>query len=165
MRAGLIPSFLCLVTAAVAVASETHIKWEDISREMAHFRQWETLTSEAYKVDPKTAMLCSGPKNLGTQGPHKEAWIHVYMNALASAAQKEGGDYLPGSIIIKEKWNKDHATGDIGGMVKQEAGFAPENGDWEYFYGKPGGPYQREEMSHCASCHNNAPGGQRVFGR
>lgn len=153
-------------------AFEKKISWDEIQKEIANYQsdRWQKLYPNPHEVDYAIAELCSGGSvkvkvSKGTDGPHKNALINVYLNEMAYNALKNNVDYPPGSIVIKEKLNGRSIfnVDNIGGMVKREKGFSAENNDWEYFYGKPSGPYQRTNLEHCAACHNNAPSGRQVF--
>lgn len=100
----------------------------------------------------------------------------VYSNQpLASAI-------VPGTIITKRtyKRNTDGSNGDLlatFAMVKREAGFWAEGGDWEYFKmpfnastdysaqpnGNLAGAEASGKLDGCKGCHTNAPGGNLLF--
>jgi mono/diheme cytochrome c family protein len=92
----------------------------------------------------------------------------------------------PGSIIIKHTYLKkeDGTKGDLAvtfAMVKREAGFWPEGGDWEYImmpndgsndYSAhpngtlpPEGAASRGMLANCQGCHAAAPGNNFLFVR
>lgn len=85
----------------------------------------------------------------------------VYINSVGSAASS-GTSALPypeGTIVVKESFKSDGGEkGKLTGitvMAKREAGYDPENGDWEYLNVKPDLKVSAQgRLSGCVSCHS-----------
>ena len=60
-----------------------------------------------------------------------------------------------GSVIVKEKLSYEHKMMSYGAMIKREAGYDPEHGDWEYMYVdlQPERKVTRGKIESCINCH------------
>lgn len=150
---------------------------DDIESIAATFRDLELMTSHARLSGVST--LCgvwTVDYVQGTQGPHSDGLIKVYMNDLAKKSYGESTrPYPEGAVIVKEKLNyvitsdndEDPSlemTG-LGGMIKRHEGYDPEHGDWEYFYADGETNLQRGRIGTCVDCHDNASDRDYVFGK
>lgn len=98
------------------------------------------------------------------------------------ANQALSGDIMPGTVITKRtyKRNADGSNGDLQAtfaMIKREAGFWAEGGDWEYFKmpfnastdystqpnGNLAGAEASGKLDGCKGCHANASGSDFLF--
>ena len=131
--------------------------------QFAKHRSWLRVNNAHAKMDGAVAALCRAPtvaeSGLGSQGPHRTKYLDVYVNDLgAKAMTGEGGAEFPrGSIIVKEKLPRA-LGGDVElmtAMVKREAGFNPEAGDWEFFVLDGAGReiQARGRLENCMACH------------
>lgn len=87
--------------------------------------------------------------------------MNDYVNdvGLTAMTQEINPVFPVGTIIVKEKFRLPEG-GELtftalGIMIKREAGFNPEGGDWEYIYWEPpDAPVTGvAQMAHCQSCH------------
>lgn len=126
------------------------------------------VTDKPFHVVPpkrinRPAVLCA-PANLddrkadAERNPHEGHWIHVFITAGGREPIAKGAaDYPEGTIILKQKL-KDAAgkqTVFYTGMLKREAGYAKDVGDWEFFTTDAAGKKvtARGQMQSCVSCH------------
>ncbi|PIQ24061.1 hypothetical protein COW36_05950 [bacterium (Candidatus Blackallbacteria) CG17_big_fil_post_rev_8_21_14_2_50_48_46] len=143
-----------------------------------HYQSLQLMTPKPHQVDAHISMLCRGivQKDLerakAQNGPHAQTSVMIYANPLAEKALKaQARIYPPGSVIIKEKHphfyqslpSKEQIPSSIGGMIKREAGYDPENGDWEYFYRTNQGALESGKMQNCSACHSRVKSQDYVF--
>ncbi|MCA1817190.1 MAG: cytochrome P460 family protein [Acidobacteria bacterium] len=133
--------------------------------QFARHRSWLRVNSAHARMDGAVAALCRAPtvaeSGVGTQGPHRAKYLDVYVNDLgAKAMTGEGGAEFPrGSIIVKEKLPRAGGGGGdvelMTAMVKREAGYNPEAGDWEFFVLDGAGKQvqARGRLENCMTCH------------
>jgi membrane-bound lytic murein transglycosylase B len=126
-------------------------------------RKWTRVNPERARMDAATSALCRavmpGESGVGSFGPHGGKYISVYVNdaGVKTMTREKGTEFPPGSIIVKEKF-ATRAGGDaelMTAMVKREAGFNPESGDWEYFVLNGAGTQvqARGKLENCMACH------------
>src|SRR5262249_39822116 len=95
--------------------------------------------------------------------------IRVYANSVAHAHLRENrpGAMPVGSVIVKEKLPdlKDEKPFAYAGMIKREAGYDPNNGDWEYLYDpmRQGGKVERGKLTTGTACHRQAAAKDYLF--
>ncbi|MFL6231415.1 MAG: cytochrome P460 family protein [Pyrinomonadaceae bacterium] len=129
----------------------------------AEHRSWARVNPAPARMDPATAALCRAPTPVndgrGTQGPHQAKYLDVYVNPVGAKAMtgEDGAEFPRGSIIVKEKLARpgDDTVELMTAMVKREAGFNPESGDWEYFVVNGAGTQiqARGRLDNCTACH------------
>jgi hypothetical protein len=119
-------------------------------------------------MDASMATLCINLGNeevekLRAKNPHDavQGWLTftVFVNRIGRARLVEGGagSFPEGTIIVKEAHAGDDPESSLmmTAMVKREAGYARESGDWEYFLLTGGAKQVRERGSipSCVGCH------------
>lgn len=135
---------------------------------------WPELTSKPYRVDPAAFSRCTGPtpaekERAERRSPHHAPAVRVYANSAAAAHLREGHGPLPvGAVVIKEKWWDEKAASPhaYAAMIKRDAGFDPDHGDWEYVYvtqGEDGRRVQRGRIASCVECHERAVKSDYLF--
>lgn len=131
-----------------------------IAREvMERDTRLKRITAKPLRVDPPYSALCKSPHAAVEQSPHDYSYVHVYMNVPGVNALKTGmTNYPVGTIVLKEKKrNPDQVIPSLfTGMIKQEKGYHPEAGDWEFFVttGKGDLVVARGKISSCLDCHS-----------
>lgn len=147
----------------------------------ANFQGYRQITREPAKVSTQATMMCIRPhpdprRFRGTQGPHSESTILIFMNETAADTFTRGGRKYPiGSVIVKQKLPSPlidrssrvgvmQANLGVGGMVKRPAGYDPEHGDWEYFYFDDPADVTSGRMANCVECHHSVRRTDYVFG-
>jgi len=134
------------------------------------YKSFTRVTPIARKVMPSIAMLCTTPTAAARErirqqaGPHHEALVHFYLNAVALQRADKKQPFAPGAIVIKEKIGESVPVAAVGGMRKREPGYDPENGDWEYFYSSRSGGFESGKIQSCIACHRRQKATDYVFG-
>lgn len=147
------------------------------------YARLELMTSQPVVVNPALFALCrsADSQEVAAQaeasGPHANTAIRVYMNALASSAfgKRGGSSYPVGAVVVKEKEYLGGSGGrerglarpgakGVGGMIKRQKGYDPENGDWEYFYFEEISRIESGKITSCRECHAKAASTDYVFG-
>jgi len=155
---------LVLVPVIVFGADQVSVPQVTVESVFSFYQSFERLTKNPHKVAPLTAILCASPqpalieREKAMTGPHHNALVHIYANPVAlDAISHHAGRFAEGSILVKEKLSdRGDAVVGVGGMIKREAGYAPEQGDWEYFYSAKAGGFSIGREQSCAECHAHA---------
>ncbi|MGC4007280.1 MAG: cytochrome P460 family protein [Pirellulales bacterium] len=138
------------------------------------------VTERPFVGDKVNAGLCRAPLPVEqpVMNPHLSHNIHVYVSPAAKETLVSGqGVYPVGTYLLKEKlpWpsaaelakatNQPHpADPDAGrtpelftGMLKREAGYNPDCGDWEFFVvsGDARQVLARGKIDSCVDCHKD----------
>lgn len=104
--------------------------------------------------------------------PHGERFIVVWVNEIGQSAMTEQANprFPVGSVIVCEEYSpreKDSSTPELlTAMIKRNAGFNPEGGDWEFLVvGEdfPAKVRQRGKLATCMGCHENRKDADFVF--
>lgn len=138
------------------------------------FGDWPTATPRPIPVELALWRLCRPlPPEQGRlvrerHGPHLGEMIVVRVSPDAADAFRAGGPLPVGAVVVKEKrW--DHAAAgkpaEYAAMVKREAGYDPDHGDWEYLYVAPDRDPRvtRGRVASCIECHRAAPAGDYLY--
>lgn len=113
----------------------------------------------AFETSAEFFTLMSGP--VAGQSPHGTVQIWYSTNAMESL----GGAVPVGTVSIKTADPDNDGTVDAHVvMIKREAGYDPDHGDWEYQMRAPGGAILDDEngqpiqgaLELCISCHSAA---------
>ena len=149
----------------------------------------EMITPEPVWVNPELARLCRGvsaddlKRVEKDHGPHAFSQITISMNDIAAEAfENQATEYPEGSVIVKSKdlgwtWggegrrslahtaeeSADPGADGVGGMVKRHSGYAPQSGDWEYFYFEDPARVEHGLIQSCVQCHQKAQSSDYVF--
>lgn len=110
---------------------------------------------------------------------HWVPMIKVFANPVAydSVAKRHEVPLPAGSVIVKEKWLTRRVPGQFGyeldesgpgayaAMIKREAGYDQEFGDWEYVYVTHGedSRVERGHLTNCRACHSKASSTDYLF--
>lgn len=128
-------------------------------------------------IDAATWTLCimRSPREVAEdkkrRGPHTSMYGMFYMNESAERTLRgsdEEASYPVGSVIIKEKLDlvpdQSPLTTGLAGMIKREAGYDPDHGNWEYFIVDDITPMRRGKLESCITCHTKVASSDYVFG-
>lgn len=134
-------------------------------KEVAGYKSWTKANAEPVLMAPQVAQLCiiwrapDGEEIYGKRNPHYKKFITVYVNDAGREAmlgQKEP-KFPAGSVIVKEKLSaRDSQSPELlTVMIKQQKGFNPANGDWEYMVVDGTGTKieGRGRLENCQACH------------
>jgi hypothetical protein len=125
----------------------------------AAYRSWHLVNPEPVKMDERVAILCAPIFPRGTENPHAEKFISVYVNdAGRDAMFNERSPKFPrGSMIVKEKLGSKESRSPelLTAMLKREEGYDAKNGDWEYLVldGAATRILEQGKLESCQSCH------------
>ncbi len=117
--------------------------------------QLSKLTHNPIPLPHLYSLLCGIPDGI-EKDPHKDSFIHVYMDLEASNSGH--APYPIGTFVIKEKlpdmWSNQPEL--FTGMLKREKGYNPEAGDWEFMVidGRARSITARGKISSCLDCHS-----------
>ena len=128
---------------------------------IAGYRQWTRVNPKPELVVAQNSLLCAIPLASAAPGsPHgPDKYITVYVNEIGRhAMMEEKTPHFPqGSVVIKEKLTTATSTNPelLTVMIKREAGYNPDSGDWEYlvFDGSGKTVQARGKLENCQSCH------------
>lgn len=181
-------SALCLLTLAAIVGCDTG---GTTTSSDTPFTEWREVTDGPQLVGQETLqqfmLLCRATRPGEMEqaakrqyGDHALRFTQTYANPTAWSAID--GDkprrFAPRSVVVKDKLESDgrlnptaKGPAGTGVMIKREAGYAPENGDWQYLYFEPGAKpvvdfdaaRKLPSLQHCATCHNQAAKQGYVF--
>lgn len=89
----------------------------------------------------------------------------VRVNATGIQSFRNGKVMPVGSIIAKEKYIGSNPMSSYALMIKREAGYDPEHGDWQYVYvdsnAKPA--VSEGKLVNCIKCHDGAKDSDYLF--
>jgi len=128
---------------------------------IAGYRNWTRVNPTPALVVAQNSQLCAAPTATAAPGsPHgPDKYITVYVNEIGRhAMMEEKTPHFPqGSVVIKEKLTTATSTDPelLTVMIKREAGYNPDSGDWEYmvFDGSGKTVQARSKLENCQACH------------
>lgn len=137
---------------------------------LGDYRKWHKVNPTPVRMGDQLVVLCAAPPPARTASIHAAKYITVYTNEIGRKAMsdpKMATAFPTGSIIVKEKLPSiDSRKAELlTVMVKREKGFAPDDGDWQYFVADPTGKItaRGKDVEACAKCHRDAAKTQFVF--
>ena len=160
---------------------------------IAQSAKWDTVTPEPDPINLSFYTLCRAPLPGEAPGPHgiRDAWPQGNTPGNHVVVSPKGRGYFyqqpdtkqpvaidqpfpQGTTIIKEKYDdladaqKREKTRAYGVMIKREAGYNPDQGDWEYAYidlDQDGNitSATRGKLKSCIDCHGNQANNDYVF--
>jgi hypothetical protein len=127
---------------------------------IADYKHWTRVNPVPAVFEANVATLCAAPM-LGVvkNDPHRDKFLTVFVNEIGrkSMMEDKSPHFPQGSIIVKEKLTAKDSTSPelLTVMMKRQAGFNPENGDWEYlvFDGSGKQVQTRGRLDNCQACH------------
>ena len=127
---------------------------------LAKYKQWTLVNPTPQLMEPLPAISCvRNPPGREQGSPHLHKYVSVFVNSIGRKAMMT--QLLPkfpvGSMIVKEKLPSANADKPelLTAMIKREAGYNPESGDWEYLVldGPASEIQERGKLTRCAGCH------------
>ena len=157
---------LATIVLLAAQCACTAVKGDAIKKEtsgdelITNYKHWTRVNPVAAVFDANVAAMCAAA-NLGAvkNDPHRDKFLTVFVNEIGrkSMMEDKAPHFPQGSVIVKEKLPaKDSPSPELlTVMMKREAGFNPENGDWEYlvFDGAAKQVQTRGRLDNCQACH------------
>lgn len=163
-----------VVAVLFAFGSQDDASDRDVASIVANYESLQKVTPQPIRVSNLDAWMCRSAfddeiaKAEAEHGPHAESWITIYMNEIALAAFHDGEARYPEAAVIVKGKIRSSGSGKrgngVGGMIKRAAGSLPDSGDWEYFYLDEKSGELSSNVESCATCHNNIPETDHVFG-
>jgi hypothetical protein len=139
------------------------------------YRQWRRVNTEAYYVAPPLA-IAGAPAHISKKdgenaaSPHVGKFIVVYVNKKGekSLLDTERKSFPEGTLIVKEKHpSKENKNPELlTAMVKREAGYDSDHGDWQYvsLNGAATKVTASGKLEKCQGCHDRVAEQGYVFG-
>lgn len=128
--------------------------------ELAKYRQWTLVNPKPELMEPLPALSCAIIPGRKEPSPHLNKYISVFVNPVGREQMmntKQPPKFPVGSAIVKEKLGSPDSTTPevLTVMIKREAGYNPENGDWEYLVlnGEASMIVERGKLERCSGCH------------
>lgn len=120
--------------------------------------QMEPLVMMRCAVSPQQMRVSQKERTLGISDPHIKKYVHVYVSPGGEAPMRTwAGTFPEGTIVLKEKFSDASGTNTelFTGMIKREAGYNPECGNWEFFTlpGDASKISMRGKIQDCMECH------------
>ena len=156
-------SLLCITALAVfgcAVASQSSptVPESDLAK-LAKYRQWTLVNPTPQLMEPKVSTDCAMIRAREQKNPHLDKYISVFVNSVGrdEMMTKRHPKFPVGSMIVKEKLGSPDSTKPemLTAMIKREAGYDREEGDWEYLVldGAASKIVERGKLKRCSVCH------------
>jgi hypothetical protein len=168
----LIVVFLGGLWACTSLSASQKIKPEIVGAENAQpagseiiegYRQWTRVNPVSAVFHSKIAIQCAAQTarqiKMEEGNPHRDKFITVFVNDIGKHAmmQEKSPRFPQGSVIVKEKLpTQDSSSPELlTVMIKREAGYDPQNGDWEYMALDGAGKevQARGQLESCQACH------------
>ena len=153
---------LAATTSAALREREAH---EGLRFDVSSLDGWTQVNPEPYYISSKVDILCVAPKPSDYErerkhNPHASTYITVFVNETARPAMfANPSQHFPkGAVIIKRKFdaNSQNGTPILSTiMIKREAGYNPEAGDWEFAVVSGNGENleAKGKLGNCMGCH------------
>lgn len=161
--AALILLGLALTFARSPSSANVKITDDPNSNVISGYKSWTRINPKPLMLPAALSILCAAPSATGridaSSNPHRQKYFTVYVNDVGQQAMtgQAKPQFPQGSIIVKEKLPDETASAPelLTVMIKREAGFNPQSGDWEYlvFDGTATKIAARGKLESCQSCH------------
>lgn len=132
--------------------------------ELRNYRSWVKVTPKPIVLPPMVAVACAANLPMNnmpddhTDKSQKKFFL-VFVNRIGRAAMMahDGRAFPKGTIIVKEKHSSETSISPelLTVMIKHQAGYSPETGDWEYMAtnGAATSVEKRGKLENCQACH------------
>jgi hypothetical protein len=126
---------------------------------LAEYRQWTLVNPTPLLMEPVSAASCVAVSGRHESSSHGPKYISVFVNLAGREAMMNGQPpkFPVGSMIVKEKLGSPDSKNPevLTAMIKREAGYNPESGDWEFLVldGAASKITERGKLTHCSGCH------------
>jgi hypothetical protein len=126
---------------------------------LAKYKKWTLVNPTPELMEPLPAISCGLIPGRREGSPHLHKYVSVFVNSVGKEAMMKMARpmYPVGSMIVKEKLASADSTKPelLTAMIKREAGYNPESGDWEYLVldGAASEIVERGKLTRCSGCH------------
>lgn len=167
--------------AKVAGPTKLEVKDKQLTELVFQRAKLTRATNEPHQVFDRSKMACAAPigpeqHRAKPDNPHEDFSVLVYLTNNGRDMMTSGkGIYPVGTAILKEKLKptealnrsarnlpnappqQNYSTELFTGMLKREAGYNPDGGDWEYFVvsGDANKLLARGKIDSCIDCHQS----------
>jgi hypothetical protein len=154
----LVISALAMLSCTVASQPSSSVPEADLII-LEKYRQWTLVNPTPQLMAPAAATDCVIIPGRQEPSPHLNKYISVFVNSVGREAMmtKRTPKFPIGSMIVKEKLGSPDSTNPelLTAMIKREAGYNPEGGDWEYLVldGAASKIIEQGKLTRCSSCH------------
>jgi hypothetical protein len=134
---------------------------------VAGYKGWTRVNPEPAVFHSQLAFLCAPPTEAQLrrerENLHLNKFITVFVNDSGRRAmlEEKRPRFPAGSLVVKEKLPARDASEPelLTAMLKHEAGYDPEGGDWEYLVldGQGKEVRARGKLESCRACHQAYP--------
>jgi hypothetical protein len=145
--------------------------------EIAGYRQWAKVNPRPARMVRNAAQLCAPMSRFPrldsakpqSDNPHLDKFITVYVNDRGRAAmlEQKTPQFPVGSVIVKEKLSAETSAEPelLTVMIRREAGYNPDSGDWEYLVtdGKGEKVTAQGKLETCNVCHTGVKDTGYIF--
>ena len=163
MKRTILRSFLLLPALTMlvyAIASHSAPSATDMElANLAKYREWTLVNPTPQLMEPLSAFSCAMIPGRQEPSPHLHKYISVFVNSVGREQMmtRRNPKFPAGSVIVKEKLaSADSKTPELlTAMIKREAGYNPEGGDWEYLVldGAASKIVEQGKLTRCSGCH------------
>jgi len=143
--------------------AKTPEKILDEKSEIIGYKNWVKVNDKPELMLPKVAQLCDDVRkeiiDAKFKNPHNNKYINVYVNSIGKDEMmtKTNPDFPIGTVVVKEKLSLPDSQMPelLTVMVKREAGFNPDVGDWEFITlnGQATEVTAKGKLENCQACH------------
>jgi hypothetical protein len=127
---------------------------------LAKYRKWTLVNPTPQLMEPLPANSCTIMVGREDPSPHVQKYVSVFVNPVGREQMmtKHNPKFPAGSMIVKEKHGSLDTTATpevLTVMIKRDAGYDPENGDWEYLVLTGGATkiVEQGKLTRCSGCH------------
>lgn len=158
LKAFLFISALAILGCTVATQSAMRVPESDLAS-LAKYREWTLVNPTPQLMDPLPAISCAIIPGRQEPSPHLHKYVSVFVNPVGRAEMmtKESPKFPVGSMIVKEKFGSPDSTMPemLTAMIKREAGYNPDSGDWEFLVldGAASKIIEQGKLTRCSGCH------------
>ena len=135
-------------------------RWDPLLVKVSEYKKWTLVNPVPDLMEPAAAIDCVRVPGREIGSPHLNKYISVYVNETGRAAMMSQlrPQFPTGSMIVKEKLSSKTSTTPelLTAMVKRDAGYNPESGDWEYMVLNDTAETitERGKLTSCQTCHH-----------
>lgn len=134
-------------------------------KEIEGYKNWTKVNAVPQLMPSNVSTACamalppSANRASSMNNPHRDKYFTVYVNDVGREAMlnQKSPKFPVGSVIVKEKLSSVNSQTPelLTVMIKQQAGFNPASGDWEYMVldGAGAKVEGRGDLQNCQACH------------
>lgn len=154
----LIPAIAMVGCVVATTELSIHVPDNDLAS-LGKYREWTLVNPKPQLMEPLPADSCNFIPGRQESSPHVHKYVSVFVNSVGREAMmtKQQPKFPVGSMIVKEKLGSPESTKPemLTAMIKREAGYNPEDGDWEYLLldGAASKIVERGKLMRCSGCH------------